>query len=269
MVNRLIARVATTAVLAVGPAIFGIATAHAAGPATLVTSCGTSITQAGNYALAGDLGPCPGDGVDIKTSGVTLDLLNYTIKGPGATSAFAGIAVPAAGTTGVTITSSTGAGSVTQFGVGINVSGTSTWGVVVSNISASGNRDGIDIINGPKAPLVENVTADSDSGLGILVSLGTGTIIANSHADKDSTGIEIQGSIGTELTGNTVQGNSYGIVNIPAALAPLVTAGAGTSAENNVATRNSILDINEQAPNCLADVWVGNTFSTASQSCVH
>jgi parallel beta-helix repeat protein len=259
--------VATTAVLAVAPAVFGIATAHAAGPATLVTSCGTTITQAGNYALAGNLGPCTGDGIDIKTSGVTLDLLNFTIMGPGATSTFAGIAVPRTGTTSVTITSSTGGASITKFGVGVNVSGTSTWGVVVSNLSASGNRDGIDI-NAGQVPLIDSVTTDSDTGTGILVTGSTGATIANSRAHMDHTGIDIEMSLGTKVTSNTLQGNSYGIVNSPSILV-IVSAGEATTAVGNMATKSSILDINELSPNCIADVWAGNTFSSASQTCVH
>jgi parallel beta-helix repeat protein len=259
---------ATTAVLAIAPAVFGIATAHAAG-LTEVTSCGTIITSPGSYELAADLGPCPGDGIDIETSGVTLDLLNHTIKGPGAASTFAGIAVPGAATTSVTITSSTGGASVTAFGVGIDVSGTSTWGVVVSNLSASRDGDGIDIINAPKVPQVANVTASSEVGTGILVSVATGATITNSTADSDQTGIDVETSLGTIVTGNTVQGNSYGIVNSPATVGVAVTAGEATIALDNVATRSSILDINEEAAGCIADIWLANTFATASQTCVH
>lgn len=271
MLNIRLARLATTALLAAVPATLGMATAHADGPTspTPVTACGTAITAPGSYALTANLGPCTSDGVDIESSGVTLDLAGFTITGPGAATTTAlGISVPGSGTTGVSITSSVSGGGVTAFGTGVSVSGTSSWGVAVTGVTASGNGDGVDILNSAHAPLVQNVTASTETGTGILVS-GTvdNAVVTGNTASGDTTGIDVEDSFATELLGNTVTGNGTGIVNGPVVLA-LVPTGGGTSAENNVATGNTVLDINEEAPGCIGDVWLDDTFGTASQSCV-
>jgi parallel beta-helix repeat protein len=266
MWNRRILTASAVALLVGASAVVGATRAHAAG-VTPVTACGTVISTPGSYALANNLGPCTGDGIDITTGGVTLDLQGFTIEGPGAATTFSGIAVPAPGTISVSIVSSTGAGKVIHFGTGVNVSGASSWGVVVKGIDASQNGDGIDILAAPKAPVVENDSANSDSGNGILVSLASGAVIANNHAENDTTGISVQSSLATQVTDNVVSGNSYGIVNSPAMIAT-VTAGEGTVAVGNVAVRSSVFDIDELAAGCIADVWLDNTFTTANQTCV-
>ena len=56
-----------------------VARAGSAQADTLISICGYA---AGKYRLATDLGPCSGDGIDIRTGNVTLDLDGYTITGP-------------------------------------------------------------------------------------------------------------------------------------------------------------------------------------------
>lgn len=267
MWNKRILTAAAVAFLVGAPAILGARSVHAVG-VNRVTSCGTVITNPGSYALANNIGPCTGDGIDIDSGGVTLDLQGFTIAGPGVPTTSAGVAVPGPGTVSVTITSSTGTAKVMHFGTGINVSGASSWDVVVSNLDASQNGDGVDIVAAPKAPVVRNVTANSERGNGILVSLASGAVIANNHAASDTTGINVQSSLGTQVTGNVVSGNSFGIVNSPV-MVSVVSAGEGTTAVGNVARKNSVFDIDELAANCVADVWLDNSFTTANQSCVH
>jgi hypothetical protein len=62
---------------------------------TPITSCGYTITEAGNYEVASNLGPCGGDGIDIEASNVQLKLNGHTITGSGSS---VGIYVNPAGT---------------------------------------------------------------------------------------------------------------------------------------------------------------------------
>src|SRR5579875_1683458 len=49
----------------------------------ILRACGLQITRPGIYRLAADLGPCAGDGVDIRATGVVLNLAGFTVRGSG------------------------------------------------------------------------------------------------------------------------------------------------------------------------------------------
>src|SRR5437016_3636485 len=55
-----------------------------AGTAITTATCPVIISQPGEYDLKVDLGPCPGDGIQIQVSGVNLHLNGHTITGDGA-----------------------------------------------------------------------------------------------------------------------------------------------------------------------------------------
>jgi parallel beta-helix repeat protein len=47
-----------------------------------IDMCATVLSAAGEYELVQDIGPCPGDGIVIASSGVQLNLGGHTIHGP-------------------------------------------------------------------------------------------------------------------------------------------------------------------------------------------
>jgi len=58
-----------------------LAGAGAARADTPITTCGYNITAPGSYVLAADIGPCSGNGINVKVSNVNLMLNGYSITG--------------------------------------------------------------------------------------------------------------------------------------------------------------------------------------------
>ncbi|MDQ6615010.1 MAG: right-handed parallel beta-helix repeat-containing protein [Actinomycetota bacterium] len=94
--------------------------ARAAGQAV---SCGAKITV--NTTLTSDLGPCPGDGVDIAADGITLNLNGHSITGSDTSNTTVNeqTGVNLVNVRGVTVT---GPGTITAFDAGVGVTGGSS-----------------------------------------------------------------------------------------------------------------------------------------------
>src|SRR5437899_9880835 len=138
--------------------VFGLMTPLlAVGPtqaqSTPVTACGQVLSVAGQYYLAGDLGPCSGDGVVITASGVHFTLASHTISGM----------------------SSPNSCNLQQPQIGVNVNGVSgpVSDVLVNGGTVTGFVDGIDL-NFASASRVNAMTlmANCVSGMAIGASDG-------------------------------------------------------------------------------------------------
>lgn len=117
-------------------------------PRTAITNTAglVTISQPGSYYLTGNLTVSTGDGIDINTNGVTLDLNGFTISSTAASANSYGIYMPGGNTdvtifnghikSGVTNNAGTYAGS--GFNGGIVAVGSSLSNIRVSGVSVSG-----------------------------------------------------------------------------------------------------------------------------------
>lgn len=147
-----------------------VGTASAA-PPTVVT-CGSTITQ--STRLANDVGPCPGDGINIGASNITLDLAGHSVFGMplnqyGTTSDEA-VGIHFLQTTGSKVEN----GSVYHFAVGVLVDGGSA--NTVRRINAHDNvgpvgvyqyGDGISVWGSSQNTVEDNVAARNGPFSGI------------------------------------------------------------------------------------------------------
>ena len=148
--------------------------------ASKVGACGSNITASGSFVLTKNLAPKDGSAADcitVSASNVTIDLGGYHIDcGAGGGS---GIAV-ANGIDGVTIRN----GSIANCSSAISAAGAS--GLLIEEILAISNTtEGIRV--GPRSTVVHSIAFDNDGG-GIIVECPS------------------------NVTGNTVVGNTVGIV---------------------------------------------------------
>ena len=160
------------------------------------------ISAPGSYYLTGNITGVVGKhGIEINTSGVTLDLNGFEVRGLGAGGGvFDGITVSQGNKLSITIRN----GSIRQWGdCGIefpNIIGTVTQGYIISNIHASNNaRDGISLWS---RATISHCTA-SENGVDGISTVGGSTI---SHCSTNANGDD---GISTS-TGNTVTACSSG-----------------------------------------------------------
>src|ERR1017187_4685613 len=158
--------------------------------ASLVT-----ISQPGSYYLTANLTVSTGDGIDINTNDVTLDLNGFTIRSTAASATGTGILLNN-GWTDITIGNGHIRGGGTNngsdvfsgggFAYGIKTSGAVPENVQVSRISVSGCRfDGISL-SGQNSTEVEACTVRTVGGYGIIAS----TVKSSSALDCGNTAIQ-------------------------------------------------------------------------------
>jgi hypothetical protein len=172
--------------------------------ASLVT-----ISQPGSYYLTHNLTVSTGDGIDINTNDVTLDLNGFTIRSTAASATGTGILL-SDGWSDITIGNGHIRGGGTNNGSGVFSGGGFTYGiktsgavpenVLVTRISVSGCRfDGISL-SGQNSTVVDACTVRTVGGYGILAS----TIKSCSAFDCGSTAI-----VGDEVS--DCRGQSSGV----------------------------------------------------------
>jgi parallel beta-helix repeat protein len=224
---------AAIAVVAVLPltAVIGAVPAYAVMPA-----CGSTINV--NTTLTGDM-TCPGDGLNIGASGITLDLGGHTITGPGSevrpspTGIFAGVRV-FSGRTGVTVKN----GTVQNFFVGettqVNANGNE-----ITGLTLSGNGQGLSTQTTTSPP------ASSDNNY-----IHGNTIVASTNAP-----VSLGGS-GSRFESNEVVNNRFGVA----------VGGSNTSVRSNRISGNGSTGINVNGSN---NVVSGNGIDQNSGNAVN
>jgi len=180
---------------------FALADPKKAGPnhgaPKAVTECGTILTEPGNYKLDHDLLDCPGQGVGIMGSDITLNLKNHKIS-------CADNDLPVAGI----FTESPGEGLISN--------------ITIKNGHVSNCRDGIVIITTEDSKVM-NMTStgntqwwDSDReawvwGTGITLWMSRNNVIMHNHTYGNATdGIGSWVSSGNLFKHNTSVGNGDG-----------------------------------------------------------
>ncbi|MDQ6613277.1 MAG: right-handed parallel beta-helix repeat-containing protein [Actinomycetota bacterium] len=229
---------------ALGLSLAGFVVAAPAAPADARLSCGSTVTQ--SATLTYNIGPCTGDGLDISTSYITLNLNGHRIFSTNAVGDIAGVRL--IGVNGVTVRN----GTVTGFNDGVAILGGA--GNTVSNIHANNNvsdfgghtgpncnlGDGIGLFNTNHNMILGNVANNNGpyGGISLVDNATDNQVIGNTTNNNnvpappphprciDNTnqdeGIRIEGPNASNnvVRGNTVQGN--------------LLAGIGIHASNNV-----------------------------------
>lgn len=160
-----------------------------------------TISSSGSYRLTGNLtGDGTHDVIDITASQVTLDLNGFTI--------------------------------CCTIGSGINASGVGSITVLNGAVTTTGTGPSAWAINLGQGSRVEGVHADSNTYVGILV--GDDSVVRNSTANNISGAFGIVSGNNCVLSGNTANGNGYGIL----------ATGSNSQISNNTANNNSTVGIN-------------------------
>jgi parallel beta-helix repeat protein len=218
-----------------------------------VTTCGTMITQPGKYTLANDLLQCPGDGIVIRSAGVSLNLNGHQITGP-AHSSTHGIQVTLPPNEWVIID---GPGTIANFGTGLELDLAHGRAFIVS-VTAQQNRFGFMVLNGSNITLGNN-TAVNNIVIGFALYDTDDSSLVESSANANGDGIVILGSR-NEIILNTANNNAKnGIVAF---------SGGHNRISTNTALGNSRYDLYQLGQDC-NNTWVNNTFNSANLPCIH
>jgi parallel beta-helix repeat protein len=185
-----------------GAALLGFALFATPSEASHV-SCGETITQ--DRTLDSDLQNCPGAGVVIGASGITLNLNGHTIDGTvphGACGTLYGVD-NSAGHDDVTVKD----GTVKQFDDGIELIGASE--NRLSGLNVRGNNcDGVFISDGAHRNVVVNNRVSRNDFRGIVVRDSNRNRIArNALSANDHAGVAVFRSLRTQIERNSVAGN--------------------------------------------------------------
>lgn len=276
-----------------------------ADPAIQITQCGTVITQPGHYILANDLScggapvsgvigapnpsgwwnnvqtplsgsapvtshpPVSGDGIDILSDHVEVQLNGHTIDGGG--SGNVGISVGVGLPSGNSFVHIVGPGTITNFSAGVEFEQVSFSSV--DNVTANNNGADFAIGGGFAAGCAEACPSTKDDFTGNTVSVAEfGFLLdgANNNTLRDNSasnsfiGIFLAiAAMGNDVRANTTSGNEGGIV--------LGLEGGG--ATNNDITHNTSLgngvDLFDANPDCDSNTWKHNVFGTANQPCIN
>jgi parallel beta-helix repeat protein len=249
---------------------------------TAVTTCGAVINTPGSYQLANDLVNCTGDGIDIVSSNVTLILNGHQISGSdnGQEGNTYGIAVGIGAATGVSQVKINGPATISNFGQsGIGFEGVSSSSVV--GVTSTGNKFGftVNAAFGAGNPSLRSI-GNKFNGNTATGNLGHGFTLngadQNTFRGNESSGNGLippgDGFLLFDATGNIVGGNTFARNTGSGILAAAGTGTQNTIRGNTAQGNNSLnlgfFDLEDDNPGC-ANTWQGNTFDTASQSCIN
>jgi large repetitive protein len=183
------AAVVTLVLVAVAPEANG-------GGGTPITVCGQMV--AANAVLTQDL-VCPGDGIVVGASGITIDLKGFTIRGDRDVGDY-GID-DSAGYDNITIKN----GLVRNFYLGVDAEGAAD-GVSVSSLVATGNGSYGILIDGDSGK-VQSSTASGNFTAGIFVGGDFAQVKSSTMAGNGSYGMIIGGDF-AQIRSSTAAGSS-------------------------------------------------------------
>jgi parallel beta-helix repeat protein len=233
-------RTATIVALTLAGALAVGAAPALATPASTVT-CGQTVTH--SVKLANDLRDCPGDGLVIGASGITVDLNGHTIDG--IATQIQDCDVPPFGPAGIQNSGGYDGltirdGTLQQFFSGFNA-GSDTEAMANSRLVHLVARDnrfaGLtmgsgagDVTNDNR--IVANTATGNGCRAGIGVNSGHGNVVSGNRATGNQTGIVICCSHDNAVTGNVAARNSDDGIEVC----------CGPSAYNNLVAGNEVRD---------------------------
>ena len=168
--------------------------------------CGDQV--ASNYMLSGDLGPCTGHGLIVK-SNVVLDCRGFQITGLGGASEQYGISL--SGKPGAEISGATVKGCrVSRFHRGIRLRAASSNLITGNTASDNGDQDkhvgyGIDVSGGSHNNILENnrVHGNADEGIHIGTGSHKNRFTGNTSADNHRENLYLLSADGNVFVRNT------------------------------------------------------------------
>ncbi|MBC8413089.1 right-handed parallel beta-helix repeat-containing protein [bacterium] len=249
-----------------GPPASTMKTLDEVEPRTPISSLPYIVTTAGSYYLTSNL-TSTGKGIDINVDNVTIDLMGFTMTGPGTAGNY--------GIEGVDIKNLTiKNGTITNFALGVwlpSPSGRAT----IDNIKAAGNMgNGIDASNGS---IVKNCTASDNGGYGIVAN--DSVVRGNTANNNGNAGVLAHGSSVVNNTasfnaGSGFYGGGTSFINNTSSNNTVngFTVLSGTILRGNSSTNNSAMGINLSSvtsPGAMIDgnIATGNT-SANMNSCI-
>lgn len=246
---------------------------------TLTGPCPIVITQPGDYSLGGNVTCAPDvDGIDIESSNVMLRLASHTIEGTCGT----GIGIHVLGTSAVPLTAVgiLGGGTLSNFTINFlaDYSANSFVNkVTVASQCVNNYGFAIDTTSSQWA-LIKDVVQAPESSFGLVlfgpnnvvalcniddtISVDTNNnILVDNTANSNLGGIYVEGS-NNQIYANTTNNNSDfdGIWVIAGAL--------GNVLSENKASGNLPYDLEDDNTDCGTNIWAGDTFGSASQTCI-
>jgi len=237
-----------------------------------ITGCGTVISSSGHYFLANDLTQCPGAGISITVSSVSVELRGHIIQVTGDTNASA-IDAPG-GDKGLTNLEIAGPGTLTGGLTGINFGNVhnsrvhgvtmvpNSFGMAVNsgdftsdttakatvsanneffdNVITANNGHGVTMNGGNKNLFFRNnVSGNNNGGVGLLLYAGQDNVAQDNTADANG---------------------GWGIY--------IAAQSSGNKVEQNTAFGNGNADLNDQNGDCTHNTWAGNSFGSNSPGCI-
>jgi large repetitive protein len=187
-------RIVLAAIAAV--VLFAVAPEASGGGGTPISTCGQVVTT--NAFLTTNLGPCPGSGIVVGASGITIDLKGFVVKGD------------RSGHDGVSDTGSFDKvtlknGVVRNFFDGVFATGDD---VTISNLVASGNLNmGIQVLGGASTSVKSSSSSGNGfDGIDICCTGASPSVTATTVAGNGSFGIFIEGA-SASVRSSVVTGN--------------------------------------------------------------
>jgi parallel beta-helix repeat protein len=125
-------------------------------------------------------------------------------------------------------------------------------------ITGNGGRTGIDVFSSG-VTIVGPGTVSTGFGRGIILAGGDGSV-RGVTVNRDGNGIVLI-SADNSVRGNVTTGNGFGII--------AASGATGNTIIGNYAHPSSVDDLFDANANCDSNVWLGNDFETANQTCIH
>jgi parallel beta-helix repeat protein len=220
---------------------------------TPITTCGTEITQPGQYFLANDLTGCS-NGILIQSQGVTLKLNSHQIVG-----------VEEGGSRGILVSTGTapiidGPRTIARFDVGVYLQRT-TSGTLIVGLTVQDNHYGFFVTGSRESTIGGNTVATNQEGI-LLFNSSDNHLVENIINSNQKEGIQVNGSR-NEIILNDIRNNgTYGIEVLD------YFGSRNNRIANNTATGNTTFDLAERGAQVCDNIWVNNMFTTANLPCI-
>jgi parallel beta-helix repeat protein len=143
-------------------------------------------------------------------------------------------------------------------------------------VTSTGNKFGFTVnaafgANNPSLRSVHNKfngnTAAGNAGHGFTLNGADQNTFRGNEASGNGLIPQGSGLLLFDATGNIVEGNTFD-QNTGAGVLAVAPSGPNNTIRGNTAQGNETFDLEDDNPGC-ANIWQGNTFDTASQSCIN